>query len=348
MLEGTLFRSDEVPAEDRFERWRDLVRHTHAPIDLRSAHHRDFRAVQRLIPLGPVTIWPTVFQPVTFHRTPRLIRQSDPEGIHLSLPFTGPLFVTHGANGGDGRAVAPGGGRGAGRREEYEVEYRPYSLSLVDSSRPVLVRSQAASHEGVGLEIPKSQLPFPRDVVDGLIRSIPSGPPLSGREGYGRLLTQLLSQLAKDSGEYGPADAPRLGLLIVSLVSSLFARTLEAEDALPPETAHRALLLRIREYIGHRLADRDLGPTTIAARHHLSVRSLQVLFQREGETVTGHIRARRLAGARAELADATLRRPRAVHEIAARWGFSTHADFSRAFRRAYGMSPTEYRAATRD
>jgi transcriptional regulator GlxA family with amidase domain len=34
---------------------------------------------------------------------------------------------------------------------------------------------------------------------------------------------------------------------------------------------------------------------------------------------------------------------RPVAAIAARWGFSSAADFSRAFRAAHGMPPAEYR-----
>jgi AraC-like DNA-binding protein len=32
-----------------------------------------------------------------------------------------------------------------------------------------------------------------------------------------------------------------------------------------------------------------------------------------------------------------------VSEIAHRWGFPDHANFTRAFHRAYGMSPRDYR-----
>jgi AraC-like DNA-binding protein len=32
-----------------------------------------------------------------------------------------------------------------------------------------------------------------------------------------------------------------------------------------------------------------------------------------------------------------------VHTIAARWGIPRASDFTRAFRTAYGISPTEYR-----
>jgi AraC-like DNA-binding protein len=64
-----------------------------------------------------------------------------------------------------------------------------------------------------------------------------------------------------------------------------------------------------------------------------------------GRTVAAWIREQRLERARRDLADPD-QRATAVHAIAARWGFRHAADFSRAFRRAYGMPPRDYREAT--
>jgi AraC-like DNA-binding protein len=89
-----------------------------------------------------------------------------------------------------------------------------------------------------------------------------------------------------------------------------------------------------------------LSPAAAAAAHHLSLRSLQQLFRDEGLTVAGWIRARRLERCRRDLADPALD-ARPVAAIAARWGFSSAADFSRAFRAAHGMPPAEYRRSAR-
>ncbi|WP_143673424.1 helix-turn-helix domain-containing protein, partial [Streptomyces griseiscabiei] len=48
------------------------------------------------------------------------------------------------------------------------------------------------------------------------------------------------------------------------------------------------------------------------------------------------------AGARRDLADPGLSTT-PIHTIAARWGLVRASDFTRAFRGAYGVSPTEYR-----
>ena len=55
------------------------------------------------------------------------------------------------------------------------------------------------------------------------------------------------------------------------------------------------------------------------------------------------IRTRRLEQCRRDVLDPVLA-DRPVAGIAARWGFVDAAHFSRAFKTAYGVSPSEYRA----
>jgi AraC-like DNA-binding protein len=58
--------------------------------------------------------------------------------------------------------------------------------------------------------------------------------------------------------------------------------------------------------------------------------------------VAGCIRTWRLEHCRRDLADCTLR-DRPIHAIAARWGFTSAAHFTRTFRAAYGLTPKDYR-----
>jgi AraC family transcriptional regulator, positive regulator of tynA and feaB len=97
----------------------------------------------------------------------------------------------------------------------------------------------------------------------------------------------------------------------------------------------------VRDHIEEHLTDPELRPQAIAAAHAVSLRTLYQLFERRGETVSGYVRRRRLARARAELA----RRGPAttVAEVAHRWGFADQAAFGRAFRRQYGCPPSAVR-----
>ncbi|MFD8384677.1 helix-turn-helix transcriptional regulator [Streptomyces sp. NPDC059679] len=87
-----------------------------------------------------------------------------------------------------------------------------------------------------------------------------------------------------------------------------------------------------------RLADADLSPTMLARELNVSVRTLQRAFAAGGESVTAYIRERRLELARQALSASRL----AVSEIAAHWQFADSSHFSRAFKRRYGLTPTEY------
>ena len=92
------------------------------------------------------------------------------------------------------------------------------------------------------------------------------------------------------------------------------------------------------------LTDPDLSPAAVAVRHHISVRHLHRILNREGIRFGEWVRRRRLEGARRDLIDHA-RAGTPVAAVARSWGFTDAAHFSKAFRAAYGMSPREWRAA---
>lgn len=319
---GTVFQSDDVPQEHRFEYWCELMHQAIAPSHMSSRFAGDFWARQRLLELGPVLAWPTSHLPTGFRRTEKLVRRSDPEMYHLSLVLGGGLGFEH-----VGRAEA----------------YGPRDLWVSDTARPYEVHVPTGLGRqvltGVGVDFPKALLPLPAARVQRLL-----GRRLSGREGVGALLTGFLTGLEQQADVLQPSDAPRLGSVLIDLLSAWFAQVLEAEDALTPETRRRALTTRIRAFIRQNLHDPELTPPVVAAAHHISLSYLHQLFQEDvrGETVAAWIRAQRLEGARRDLADPNLSST-PVHTIATRWGMVRASDFTRAFRGTYGMSPTEYR-----
>ncbi|WP_133914347.1 helix-turn-helix domain-containing protein [Streptomyces sp. NBC_00582] len=319
---GTEFRSEDLPCEDRFDHWRDMVGRMRSPSDISSAHAADFRARCRLMDLGSVTVWPTSFAPTRYRRSPKLVRRSDPELYHLSLLLDGGLTLEH-----------------AGRTGVFG----PRDLHLTDSSQPYDLRP-ADPHaprvvKGVGVDFPKALLPLPPHRMRELL-----GRGLSGREGFGALLADFLIGLERQAETLQPSDAPRLGAVVVDLLSAWCARALDAEDALSPETRREVLTRRIQAFIVRNLHDPELKPPMIAAAHHISVSYLHRIFpqQARGETVASWIRGRRLEGARRDLANPLLRTT-PIHAVALRWGIPRASDFTRAFRGAYGLSPKEYR-----
>ncbi|GIF63675.1 AraC family transcriptional regulator [Asanoa ishikariensis] len=311
MLQESVFDSGDLAVGDRFDAWCERMGSTHAPMRLESDHAADYRAHQRLIDLGAVSIWPTTFDQLVFVRTPELIRRSDPEVYHLSLVRAGAAKASWG---------------------ESRAAYGVGDFHLNDSSRPYEIWTGQGPTSAVGVEIPKALLPLPARTVQQAV-----GRRLSAHAGLGALLAHFLTDLVADTSPYGPADGPRLATILVDLVAALVAQAVEADGP-----CGHALLPRVKDFIRRNLHDPTLTPAQIADRHHISRGYLHRIFQAEGETVAAYIRRNRLEGAHRDLADpAWAGSP--IHVVGARWGFPRATDFTRAFRSAYGIAPSERR-----
>ncbi|MFM2281258.1 MAG: hypothetical protein RLZZ444_3489, partial [Pseudomonadota bacterium] len=93
------------------------------------------------------------------------------------------------------------------------------------------------------------------------------------------------------------------------------------------------------------LHNAELDPETVARACGLSIRYLHELFRDTNQTLGSWVRDQRLMACRSALADPSNRQT--VAEIAYRFGFSDHAQFSRAFKAHYSITPKEFRDQTR-
>jgi AraC-like DNA-binding protein len=180
-------------------------------------------------------------------------------------------------------------------------------------------------------------LPLPQDEVARL-----SGVRIRGDHGAGALFSSFARQVAAHLDDYGAADGARLGTTMVDLLTAALAARLDREDEVPADTRQQALRRRVHALIEQRLADPALSPRMVADANHISVRYLYKLFEGQHAGVAAWIRTRRLERSRRDLLDPSLA-GRPVGSIAARWGLTEPAHFSRLFRAAYGVSPLEYR-----
>ncbi|MGW8378215.1 AraC family transcriptional regulator [Streptomyces sp. ODS28] len=256
--------------------------------------------------------------PLRLCRTPQPTRQSDPGLFHLTFVPRGTVVVDQ---------------SGAG------TPHGPGDLYVVDSSHTYdcLALKGEGPVQGVGVEVPRRMLNVDGEELNDLL-----GRRISGQEGFGALVAQFLTRITTDTESFHPSEGPRLGNVLLDLLSALCAHELGAGSALAPERRRRTLTLRIRSFIQRHLADPQLTPGAVAAAHHISLSQLHRLFRAEDTTVAAWIREQRLERARREVADPALSH-HAIHQIAARWGYPQAADFTRAFRARYGMPPSAYR-----
>lgn len=106
---------------------------------------------------------------------------------------------------------------------------------------------------------------------------------------------------------------------------------------------HARLTAMLRD-IDRNLTTARLGIAWAAARHGISERYVRALFAEAGTTFNDHVATRRLALAHRLLGDPA-HAARSISDVALSAGFGDISWFNARFKRAYGMTPREARAA---
>ncbi|MFD7020960.1 AraC family transcriptional regulator [Streptomyces sp. NPDC059161] len=310
---------------DRFEQWREALGRSRA-VEMTSDHAATFTATVRQAQMGPVVAVGTAFPSLHVKRTDPMIRRCDEELYHVTMLTAG-------------RGIASGSGSA-----------QPFSagqVHLVTSSEPYESRfwgtpdggQKPPAVEGIGLDLPVSLLPVPSHRVRRLV-----GRAMPAEQGVGAILAAFLLSLDRQMPALRPVDAARLGTVAVDLLATFLTRELDDKDVLSQETRLRTMLHEVRAFVRQHLHDPELTPSTIAAAHHVSLSYLHRNFTHEsqGTTLAAFIRRQRLQKAYHDLMDPNLR-ALPIHAIAARCGIAQAPTFTRAFKAAYGISPSDHR-----
>jgi AraC-like DNA-binding protein len=290
------------------------VNDSFVPLQVTSDHPDRFRGMIRGAGIDEVHVSDVRATDHVVERTPELIARGDRPYFKVSLMLAGRGLLVQ-----DGREAV----LSPGDLAVYDTS-RPYSLVFDEDFRTMVVM------------FPRHLITLPPDMVGQL-----TAVRISGSEGLGAVVTPYLTQLAANLDQLAGSTGARLAHSALDLVTTVFTRELGLDGT--TADPHRALMQRIRGHIDRNLASTDLGPASIAAAHYISTRHLHGLFQEQGTTVSTWIRTRRLEQCRRDLIDPVLA-DRPVAAIAARWGFVDAAHFSRAFKSAFGVSPSEFRS----
>ncbi|MFJ5779073.1 helix-turn-helix domain-containing protein [Streptomyces sp. NPDC093094] len=315
-MESLVVSNAAVAREDRFDWFCEAVSTEVMPVMLSTRHTAGFHASMTDLDLGVVRLSAMACSPVVSRRTPAHVRRGDPEHLQLALITRGALSISQRGS----ESVITGG------------------LVLTDTSRPSEGACSGGQIESVVLQIPRSALALRPDRVDRLLaQGLPSD------SGSGAVFADFLGTLLRNGPHCRPQELRGMGSTALDLATVYLAQQLGAPGEAPAEARAQETLQRIHRFIDNNLGDPGLTPQVIADRHNMSLRSLYALFGEQQLSVAAQIRQSRLERAHADLARRELR-AEPVQAVAARWGFSSATAFSRAFRHAYGITPTEHRA----
>lgn len=131
-------------------------------------------------------------------------------------------------------------------------------------------------------------------------------------------------------------DMPSLCRWLTVTMNELMASAFEYRDARHADAIHRCMQY-VRTHLSQKLEAEELARTACLSQAYFS----RVFKEETGRTVGQFVMEARLQRAAELMRYDTLK----LAEIAASVGFQDQSYFSRAFQRAYGVSPKEYRKA---
>lgn len=308
--------TDRFPEAERVGAFREVIGQQMLRLDIEPLPGKPFYTHARVRPLPGLSVIWSSSSPVRIGRTKQLTSDGNDDVIFQWS--TGVSSV-----------------RQLGR----EFVLDPGDAVLLSCSDPggAILRSNC---EAISLRVPRNALGhLLRETVTCFAR------PISGHSTALKLLRHYLGFLREEM-----SAVPELQQLVVShvydLLSIALGATRDAREAARMGGAGAALLCAIKADIEANLMRGYLSVTSLATRHRVTPRYVQLLFERDGTTLTQFIRERRLAQAHQMLASRRFD-DRRIIEIAFACGFNDISFFNRAFRARYGATPTDIRNVRR-
>lgn len=312
------FSTDDLPPQDRLAVWREEFGRGVLRVDIEPLPGVPFAADLKLYPLPGLALVSATVSGMREQRTRALVTDGN-DAIGLAVNLSGPFIASrHGQD----VMLGPGDAVLASCAE------------IGTFTRPSLGRA-------VGFSMPRAALAALVPNVEDMFGRV-----ISAGTGALNLLSIYIAALMED-----PAlTMPEVQHLAVTHIYDLVALTLgarrDAAAAAIGRGASAARLRAIKADIDKNLGRRDLAIDALAARQRVTPRYVQRLFESEGMSFTEYVLGQRLARACRLLTDPGLA-DRPVSVIAFEVGFGDLSYFNRAFRRAYGATPSDMREQAR-
>ncbi|MER8824411.1 helix-turn-helix domain-containing protein [Mesorhizobium sp. M0991] len=310
-LEPLPFSTLELAPEDQFGAWQA---HMAPLVEVRLPDHKSlddgFPADHTAWNLGGMLIVQQRAPAHSYMRSAAKLRSSSIDHWYIALPRTGRSWTEV------DRRVA---------------ENQPGRLEIRSLGYPF--RGRTTDSEGLFLYLPRDLFADAAATVDAKNNSILSG-------NFANLLLDYVNSIEARLRSLTADDLPRIVHATRSMIIACVAPPAE-QAAAAEQLTSVALMERARRYVHHNLDAAHLTPDSMCRALGVSRSRLYQLFEPSGG-VLHYIQSRRLLAAHVALSDPA--DSRRIVEIAEAFGFSSAANFSRAFSKEFGYSPREGRS----
>jgi AraC-like DNA-binding protein len=311
------FSTEDLPERDRLAIWREVI--GRARLDLAPLGDGPFlsEASTRLLPELDVTV--ISISNVRSQRTRELTTDGNDDILLITIDQGSAILSQR------GREVTVAHGTG-------------FLLSNADVSSCEL-RTPCRGHS---LRMPRKALaPLLRGLDDAIMRPIPAS-----NEAL-RLLGDYIAALDHMPELGAPALRHLVSKQLHDLIAAAAGASGDALEAVQRRGLRAARLNAIKLDVVRNISRHDLSAEWAALRQGISPSYVRRLFESDGSTFTEFVLAARLTYAHRLLTGAR-HSGRTISAIAFLAGFGDLSYFNRTFRRRFGASPSEVRAASRE
>lgn len=302
-----------VDQSGRSRHWHETIARAYFPLDLTFPRPEAFDGELTSWDLGGVSISRLTSDPLLYRRLPRHFREPGPEEFLVTLPARSEVRFAQGGK---------------------EVRANPGAFFIERSHEPY----EFSHAEAADLWVMK----LGKDMLGGRIRAPDRFCSLQfdATNGANGLFVDMIHLIPQRYDAMSEETRAIVGRQLVDLLA-LAIQSDERVLTSGASTVRAAHLARIEAFVRRHIDDPELGPDEVAAGCGISVRYLHELLRDTNTTLGQWIRDTRLMAALEDLKNPADRR--AIGEIAYARGFTDQAQFSRAFRARFGVTPKEAR-----
>lgn len=308
----------QLPLGDRCDYWRSAISDTYVPLDFepltsRGAPKQFFGEIE-LYSVGDIRFTTVTSSPQIVKRTSDAISKSSVDYFLINIQRAG-----------------QGWGLQDGRRTHLSVN----DIAVYDATKIYEIGFSESFRQTV-IKIP----------YHDFIERLPFAPwatasTISTNDGLGRVFLRFVNELLSESPENPLSTACSAKDVLLDLITLAISNTCDNGVASAPSNQLTKLRI-IQSYIDENIASSGLSPAVVAAEHRMSVRYLNKLFDVIDTSPARAILRRRLELVRSKLSDRRCA-DLTIGEISYRAGFSDLAHFSRAFKKEFGMTASDFR-----